>query len=221
MSKGVSIEDLRKKLHSKTFESIVRRLKIGSKEDALNEIERAIRKSLLEMTKNSKFYQNDEEEKLTYHLKVHLENRGFDLVTDQDHNGHIDLTVYYFDVDQDIEVTWLGEAKISNGPAYLYGGMQQLLTRYSAGCMDRSGGLIIYNRNINIIQTTNNWRNFLNNLDEDDLISLHYDCDKIELLKCGDDVDTHDFETYHIHPKSKLKYRVMHFYANLYHNPSK
>lgn len=55
-------------------------------------------------------------------------------------NGNTDLTVEYAG-----EYVWIGEAKIYYGVSHVWGGYQQLVTRYADGMPDHSrGGMLLY-----------------------------------------------------------------------------
>lgn len=66
---------------------------------------------------------------------------GYNASHDNDENGHVDIHVR----PSNNAYSWLGEAKLDKGPAYLMAGLNQLATRYARGTPGHNrGGLLIY-----------------------------------------------------------------------------
>ncbi len=81
------------------------------------------------------------EDELTSVIITFLKGRGYDAEHDTQHGGHTDILVKH----QLGRFEWIGEAKLWNGPVYIWGGWNQLNTRYGSGtCRDNHGGIIIY-----------------------------------------------------------------------------
>ncbi|NYU11123.1 hypothetical protein A8O28_17790 [Enterobacteriaceae bacterium CCUG 67584] len=88
-------------------------------------------------------YQTDQwgEDELTSVIITFLKGRNYDAEHDTQHGGHTDILVKH----QHGRFEWIGEAKLWNGPVYIFGGWNQLNTRYGSGtCRDNHGGIIIY-----------------------------------------------------------------------------
>lgn len=83
------------------------------------------------------------EEALTGVLRGALSMPGLNVTQETHSNGHVDLTVEMAHCSPALRR--LGEAKIYNGSAYHYAGLEQLLGRYSTG-RDCRGLLIVYFR---------------------------------------------------------------------------
>lgn len=95
------------------------------------------------LEQNKKDFQELDENGLSAALAGKLMIPGLDVSRETNSNGHVDIT---------IEATHsvpqrrkLGEAKIYNGPVYHFGGLEQLLGRYTTGREGR-GLLIVYFR---------------------------------------------------------------------------
>lgn len=79
------------------------------------------------------------EEWLRDQVRNNLGSRGYNVASEEDHRGHTDLLVR----NSDIDVTWIGEAKVHSDYDYLKSGMEQLHTRYSVG-VEGECGLVIF-----------------------------------------------------------------------------
>jgi hypothetical protein len=102
-------------------------------------LERAVR----QLEANAALFADLDENGLTATLVMSLTIPGLTVTQETHSNGHVDLTIQA-DHCVPARVT-LGEAKIYNGPAYHYGGIEQVLTRYATG-RDERGLLIVYFR---------------------------------------------------------------------------
>lgn len=74
---------------------------------------------------------------------------------DHDEGGHVDVRVR----SRDGRFTWLAEAKIDKGPAYLTAGMHQLSDRYARGTPDHNhGGFLVYIQKARCAERFKEWR---------------------------------------------------------------
>ncbi len=75
---------------------------------------------------------------------------------DHDEGGHVDVRV----TSRDGKYSWLAEAKLDNGPAYLAKGVTQLTTRYTRGTPNHNAGaFLIYVQKNDCSGRLLNWRN--------------------------------------------------------------
>jgi hypothetical protein len=73
---------------------------------------------------------------------------------DHDEGGHVDIRVE----SRDSKFSWLGEAKLDNGPKYIESGLDQLVDRYSRGTPNHNaGGLLIYTQKADCAGMMKNW----------------------------------------------------------------
>ena len=100
-------------------------------------------KAIHHLQKNSKKFKDLGEEGLSAVLASALSIPGLSVSQETNSNGHVDLTI---EADHCVPARiMLGEAKIYNGPEYHFGGLEQLIGRYSTGSEGR-GLLIVYVR---------------------------------------------------------------------------
>jgi hypothetical protein len=118
-------------------------------------------KAVMHLEANKKNFSKLDEEGLSAVLVAHLSIPGLSVSQETHSNGHVDLTI---EADHCMPARKkLGEAKIYNGPAYHFEGLEQLLGRYSTGREGR-GLLIVYCRKANIAGLVTNLRK---KMDED------------------------------------------------------
>lgn len=85
------------------------------------------------------YFQDQREDRLTVEIKNALNLMGYSASHDAKHGGHADLVV------KKGSFTWIAEAKVYRGNAYLWQGYLQLTTRYSTGNTHQTdGALLIY-----------------------------------------------------------------------------
>lgn len=121
-------------------------------------------------------------------------------------NGHCDFVVTH----KSKGYRWLGEAKLDNGPAYLIGGFDQLITRYEAG-ERKHGGLLIYMQGrAPAAQKMLYWMD-----------QLHTRCDPQYEHAYGSCCERRQFSYYSeiTHPKSGLPYLIRHMPVMLNWSP--
>lgn len=115
-------------------------------------LDRAVR----DIEAKKKDYRALEEDGLTSALASSLSCHPFVIATrETSSNGHVDLTIEV-NIGEKLRKK-LGEAKIYRGPAYHFGGLEQLLNRYTTGREER-GLLIEYVRKPNVKGLMNNIR---------------------------------------------------------------
>ena len=106
-----------------------------------------LEKAVLGLEQNRKKFESLDEDGLSGALALALSVPGLTVTRETHSNGHVDLTI---EADHCTPTRRkLGEAKIYNGPAYHFKGLEQLLGRYSTGREGR-GLLIVYFRKPNI-----------------------------------------------------------------------
>lgn len=102
---------------------------------------------------------------ISWHIWSNLRAKNYDAQLDSDKNGNADISV------TQKPFKWIGEAKIFGGKdnygnPYLYGGYEQLTTRYSKGEANATcGGMLIYIKPRGREETERsvmlNWREYL------------------------------------------------------------
>ena len=106
-----------------------------------------LEKGVTHLEKNKKNFEELDEEGLSAVLAGSMTVPGLSVLQEAHSNGHVDLT---FEADHCCPARKkLGEAKIYSGAAYHFGGLKQLLGRYTTGREGR-GLLIVYVRKQNI-----------------------------------------------------------------------
>lgn len=106
-----------------------------------------LEQALHRLEANSKNFASLDEEGLTATLALALSAPGLTITQETNSNGHVDLTIvadHCFPTRKK-----LGEAKIYDGPEKHFGGLEQLLSRYTTGREGR-GLLITYVRKADI-----------------------------------------------------------------------
>lgn len=140
------------------------------------------------------------EDRVTFFLTKMLKISGF--AVDRDEKaGNPDIVLSWK------KHTWIGEAKIYKGPAYLLEGWLQLTTRYTSGTSRQSnGGILAYFYGEDALAASQAWSERLKKEQE-----------PISLSSCH--LDGLSFRTTHPHRKSGLPFHVRHSFALLNHDP--
>lgn len=100
-------------------------------------------KAVSGLEQNKKKFESLDEDGLSGALALALSMPGLTVTRETNSNGHVDLTI---EADHCSPARRkLGEAKIYNGPAYHFKGLEQLLGRYTTGREGR-GLIIVYVR---------------------------------------------------------------------------
>lgn len=141
------------------------------------------------------------EDELTSVIISFLKGRHYDAEHDTQHGGHIDILVKH----QFGKFAWIGEAKLWNGPAYIYGGCNQLNERYGTGTVrDNHGGIIIYVKIKKSGEKLDDWRKHLQQEVADATIAI----DQKNPLR---------FMSTTLHPATSQPYYVRHMAVSLFH----
>jgi hypothetical protein len=109
-----------------------------------------------EMSEGRKYRGQDSEDRTSIDIVAQLRRLSYCATRESLHGGHVDVVVTKNDF------VWLGEAKIYGGPARLFGGFNQLTTRYASGhpnCF--RGGMLIYFYEKNVEKKLKDWQQFL------------------------------------------------------------
>ena len=142
--------------------------------------------------------QQDGEERLTSSIIMFLCGMGIQAQHDPQLGGHIDILVTTRE-----RFRWVCEAKLYRGPAYLLGGFDQLICRYTdANPYASEGCLLVYFFQNNAKKKMDEWRDALKEARPED---KHEPCDKYPLA----------FFTTLDHPVSGLPYVVRHVFVPL------
>src|SRR4051812_2314142 len=97
-------------------------------ETALNAL---LERSILSLEANKKNFSTLDEVGLSAVLAAAISIPGLSVTQEAHSNGHVDLTI---EADHCYPArTTLGEAKVYDGPAYHFKGLEQLLQRYTTG----------------------------------------------------------------------------------------
>jgi hypothetical protein len=129
---------------------------LGFEDDLIRNLYKDIDQVISQIQKNPELRQKDTEDRLTIEIVNLLRSLGHEASHDTKTGGHADIVVTKNDF------LWIGEAKIYRGNNYLWGGFQQLVTRYSTGDSNQeNGGLLIYILNKDARSIMQNWQNYL------------------------------------------------------------
>lgn len=110
-----------------------------------------------EFARSPKERSQKNEDSLSDDLVLALRAMSFNASRETKVGGHCDVVV-----DERAGFLWLGEAKIDTSNSWLFGGFQQLGTRYSTGLPGQDhGGMLIYCKKANALATMTSWRDFL------------------------------------------------------------
>jgi len=152
---------------------------------------------------NPELRKGDIEDRVTIEILGNLRHQGYDASHDTKIGGHTDLLVK-----NNKGYKWIGEAKIHDGNAYLWGGFMQLTERYSIGDdRQKDGGMLIYLKISDADKVMKNWENYLASQNLQDY--EHHPCSKNSLY----------FFSKYKHTKSGLIFTVRHMIILLYFNP--
>lgn len=128
---------------------------------------------------------------------------------DHDEGGHVDIHVQ----PGNRMFSWLGEAKLDNGPAYILGGLKQLSQRYARGTHGHNcGGLLVYFQKARFSERFIDWRKHLSSVGANDFEGLEVnDCARQQ----GGLAFTSSFVLDRIGDQAP-KYQVRHMAVSLY-----
>lgn len=142
------------------------------------------------------------EDDITCRIVEHLDLQGFRASHESDHNGHVDILVQ----SDDKTYTWLGEAKLYKGSRYSEKGLYQLVSDYSTGMENESGGVLLYlnGTRLQVKEIMDEWQSHLTGLSVDST-------NRLEGLTFEPKQGTSAiFYTNHIHHRSGDPYRIRH-----------
>lgn len=161
-----------------------------------------------DLENRKKYFAKAPEDQISDAIISDLRRLGYTANHDTDISGHVDITV---ESRYKPGFLWLGEAKIDRGPAYSYGGLLQLTTRYSTARQNADrGGLLIYVQDFdNAQQRLKDWAEFL-------VQSHGYVCDLNDSGRKG-----LAFSTAQPHDGTGLPYKIRHMAIHLRHEPQK
>ena len=156
-----------------------------------------------DIQENPELRKDDAEDRLTIEILLNLRRLGYDASHDTKIGGHTDLFVKH-----NKGYKWIGEAKIHDGNAYLWGGFMQLTERYSIGDdRQKDGGMLIYLKISDADKVMKSWENYLASQNLQDY--EHHPCSKNSLY----------FFSKYKHTKSGLIFTVRHMIVLLYFKP--
>ncbi|MEW6491919.1 MAG: HEAT repeat domain-containing protein [Cyanobacteriota bacterium] len=129
---------------------------LGFEDDFIRDFYEDLDKVISNIQENPELRQSDKEDRLTIDIVNQLRILGYEASHDTKIGGHVDLTV------RTSNFLWLGEAKIYRDNSYLWGGFQQLATRYSSGDTNQDqGALLIYIFDEDVSSIMQKWQNYL------------------------------------------------------------
>lgn len=153
---------------------------------------------------NPQLRQSEQEDRVTHDILCMLHRCGYDASHDEAHGGHADIVVTHR-----LGFKWIGEAKFDNDLGYVFGGFQQLCTRYSPGTEKaQAGGLLIYARAHRSFEFLCAWRDHLRAMGLDKYTDEA--CEKRTQLA---------FYSIHTHQRTGLPFRVRHVAVTLKFDP--
>lgn len=95
------------------------------------------------------------EDELNRELVRLLRSRFYSASHDHDEGGHVDIHIR----SRDGRFSWLAEAKLDKGPAYLKAGVHQLSDRYARGTPEHNhGGFVVYIQKARCSERFSDWR---------------------------------------------------------------
>ena len=187
---------------------VIRRMTTGTYEEFVSLLYEDFDEIIGDLEGRKKYFTESTEDQITDSIVSSLRQYGYAASHDKDHSGHVDITV---EVHHKPNFIWLGEAKIDRGPAYCWGGFQQLTTRYSVARKDAdAGGILIYLQDYD--NATGRLDQWAKHLEGEQGIA----CDRADAGRPG-----LAFSTSAVHTGTGLPYKVRHMMVHLRHDPQK
>lgn len=154
------------------------------------------------LTNHIKLLEKILEDDITCRMVEHLDLQGFHASHESDHNGHVDILVQ----SDDKAFTWLGEAKLYKGSKYSEKGLYQLVSDYSTGAENESGGVLLYlnDTRLKVKEIMGEWQTHLTGLSAD--VNNRLEGLTFEPKKGTSSI----FYTNHTHHRSGDPYRIRH-----------
>lgn len=186
------------------FERFLKRATVSTYEQFVSVLYEDLDDIIAGIQENPELRLNDDENRLTIDIVSLLKAWGYDADHDRKIGGHTDISVRGRN-----NYLWIGEAKIHGAYDELYGGFQQLCTRYSTGDHNQDrGGLIIYIRAMNATNVVYEWRERFQ----------HCGLAELVLADCPTRPDLAFYST-HKHERSGRNFSVRHVGVMLYFKP--
>ena len=137
----MSLEALLELMGDEDFLAIGERKNPKSYEIFVNRVNKDLDLIIGATEADAKDFQFVTEDFLNREIVRMLRMKCYIAVHDKDEGGHVDIHISC----QNEKYTWAGEAKIYDGPDYIYKGLVQLTTRYARGTPGHnSGGILVY-----------------------------------------------------------------------------
>ncbi len=145
---------------------------------------------------------SNSEDSITVQIKNNLRQQGYHAEHGVKDGGHVDLRVQFRDF------KWFAEAKKWNGATYIYGGVEQLISRYTLGGYNQTnGGVLIYFFCDNIFQKIDELKLHLQKIE-----SPRFTVTTLE--------NSFYFYTSHLHQTSGLDFKIKFFPVILHFKPN-
>lgn len=139
----------------------LRRLQPADYEDFVSQLHEDLLFVIGLIEGDAKDFHNADEDQLNREIVRLMRSRFHNASHDNDEGGHVDIHIR----SRDGRFSWLAEAKIDNGHAYLTAGLHQLSNRYARGTPDNNhGGFIIYIQRARCTERFASWRSHFTNL---------------------------------------------------------
>lgn len=124
--------------------------------------------SSLERSKGSRHsnLKREKEERITHQIAVILEGIGWDVATEPDHNGHVDIRVQSVNR----RLVWIAEAKRHQGSKKLEEGLRQLFGYFTG--RELHAGFLVYIQTKNPGRAVRSWRDHLASTKACDLVEI-------------------------------------------------
>lgn len=150
---------------------------------------------------DAKDFQDSSEDELNRELVRLLNARFYIASHDHDEGGHVDVRV----ASRNGKFSWLAEAKLDNGPAYLSKGVTQLTDRYVRGTPNHNAGaFLVYIQKDKCSERFKTWR--------DEFSSKTSEYDELEISDCISRPGLAFYSKFHLERMGGIapKYEVRH-----------
>jgi hypothetical protein len=186
------------------FAISIRFMFAASYDDFADAVEEGLEWCVTEMQRNPQTRRDLEEDQLTMDIIEKLRAMSITASHDTMIGGHSDVVI-----EGRNGFLWLGEAKIHKSYDWILSGFDQLFTRYSTGSNNENrGGIIIYIKGKNVLNTMSEWSDHLKKNRPSVTISS---CPRNTLVLVSDSP----------HERSGLPFRIRHIPVSLYFAPAK
>jgi hypothetical protein len=152
----------------------LRRLQPADYDDFVDQLQKDLLYVIDLIEGDAKDFHDSSEDELNREIVRLLRARHYVAGHDHDEGGHVDIHVR----SRDGKFSWLAEAKLDKGIAYLTHGVHQLSNRYARGTQGHNqGALIIYIQKDRCTDRFSTWREHFS--------SLTSDFEGLEVLDCA------------------------------------